>query len=272
MYKISCFADEISPVLSEQLDEMEKMHIGWLSLRSVDNVNVLDLTDEQVDEIGRALRARGMGVSSIGSPIGKTPISDDSGEYLRQTERAIQVAKKLDCPRIRVFSFYMEKGELDANRDKVIGRLATMTEMAAKAGVELLHENEAGIYGEQSIRCRDLLEGVNHPGFRAVFDPSNFVAAGEDPFDQSLPQVRDYVAYMHIKDSRHSDGVIVPAGEGDGQVRQVLEAFAGKDLFLTLEPHLAIAGKFKGFTGVERFEKAYDALIGLLRESGIEYC
>lgn len=271
MYKISCFADEIAPGLSEQLDVMEKLNVGWLSLRSVEDVGVLKLTDEQIDEIARTIKARGVGISSIGSPIGKTPITDTSDEYLRQTERAIQVAEKLDCPRIRVFSFYMEKDEMDTYREEVIERLGKIADLAAKSGIDILHENEARIYGEASVRCRDILESVNRPNFKAVFDPSNFVAAGEDPFDQSLPQVKDFVSYMHIKDSRHSDGVIVPAGEGDGQVSQVLKAFAGQDMFLTLEPHLAVAGQFKGFSGPERFAKAYEALTGLLKTAGIAY-
>ncbi len=271
MYKISCFADEIASTLSEQLDVMEKLNVGWFSLRSIGDTSVLELTDEQIDEIARTIKARGVGVSSIGSPIGKTPITDTSDAYLRQTERAIQIAEKLDCPRIRVFSFYMEKDELDIYRGEVIERLGKIADLAAAAGIEIMHENEAGIYGESSGRCRDLLEGVNRPNFKAVFDPSNFVAAGEDPFDQSLPQVKKFVSYLHIKDSRHSDGVIVPAGEGDGQIREILQAFAGQDLFLTLEPHLSVAGRMKGFSGPERFAKAYEALTGLLKASGIAY-
>ena len=271
MYTLSCFADEISPRLDEQLAVMERMNVRYLSLRSVEDVNVLKLTDAQIRDIASALKSRGMGVSSIGSPIGKTPVTDDISLCLDQTRRAIDIARALDCPRVRVFSFYMKKDELDKYRGEVIDRLRRMAEMAAEAGVTLMHENEAGIYGERSERCADILKSVNHPALRAVFDASNFVAAGEAPFDESLPRVRDYVDYMHIKDSRHADGVIVPAGEGDGQLPAVLAAFAEKDMFLTLEPHLAEAGRMRGFTGAELFAKAHAALTGLLRNANIAY-
>jgi len=271
MYRISCFADEISPHLDEQLDVMERLNVRYLSLRSLENVNVLDLTDGQLREIAGALRARGMGVSSIGSPVGKTPISDDVNGCLDQTRRAVEIARLLDCRRVRVFSFYMEKDELDDRRGEVVSRLSRMCEIAAAAGVTLMHENEAGIYGERSERCADLLESVNHPALRAVFDASNFVAASEAPFDTSLPRVRDYVDYMHIKDSRRSDGVIVPAGEGDGQLSAILPVFAQRDMFLTLEPHLAVAGRMRGFTGAELFARAHAALTGLLRAANIAY-
>ena len=154
---------------------------------------------------------------------------------------------------------------------EVIDRLRRMAGIAAAAGVTLMHENEAGIYGQASARCGDILKSVNHPALRAVFDASNFVAAGEAPFDESLPRVRDYVDYLHIKDSRHADGVIVPAGEGDGQLPAVLSAFAEKDMFLTLEPHLAVAGQMRGFTGPQLFERAHAALTGLLDAAGLTY-
>ena len=271
MFTLSCFADEISPRLNEQLAVMEKLNVRYLSLRSVDNVNVLDLTDARLKEIRAALEARGMGVSSIGSPIGKSPITDDPGGCLEQTRRAVDIANRLGCARVRVFSFYVKKDELDQYRGEVLKRLARMAEIAADAGVTLVHENEAGIYGEQSARCEDILKSVNHPALKAVFDASNFVAAGERPYDESLPRVNEFVDYLHVKDSRHADGVIVPAGEGDGQWRTLLPAFADRDLFVTLEPHLAIAGRNRGFTGPQLFEKAHAALTGLLKAAHIAY-
>ena len=271
MFTLSCFADEISPHLNEQLDVMERLNVRYLSLRSVENVNVLDLTDRQIQEISAALRARGVGVSSVGSPIGKTPVTDDIAHCLDRTSRAVEIALALDCRRVRVFSFYMGTDGPDRHRDAVMERLAAMTEIAAEAGVTLMHENEAGIYGERSDRCGDILKSINHPFLRAVFDASNFVAAGEKPFDESLPRVFEYVDYLHIKDSRRSDGVIVPAGEGDGQIAAVLSALSGRDLFLTLEPHLSSAGRMRGFSGPQLFEKALDALTKLLRDADLAY-
>lgn len=272
MFQISCFADEISPRLDEEIKVMASLDVKYLSLRAVDNIGVLDLSNEKLDEIARLLEEYGVGVSSIGSPIGKTQLSDTSDIHMRQTERAIYVAHRLNCPRIRVFSFYVDReGDMNAQRDEVISRLKDMTELAASEGVMLMHENEAGIYGESSAHCREILEGVNNAHFKAVFDASNFVAAGEAPFTQSLPNVKPYVAYMHIKDSRHSDGVIVPAGEGDGQLDLVLRAFADRDMFLTLEPHLIFAGRSRGFTGGELFRTAHTALTGILKKAGLAY-
>ena len=40
---------------------------------------------------------------------------------------------------------------------------------------------------------------------------------------------------------------------------------------MTLEPHLAAAGQFSGFTGPDLFTKAVDALKALLDRCGLAY-
>jgi len=74
--------------------------------------------------------------------------------------------------------------------------------------------------------------------------------------------------YVQVKDAIAATGEVVPAGEGDGQVRQTLSAliesgFAG---YLSLEPHLALAGQFGGFSGPAQFRRAARALKGLLTD------
>jgi 3-dehydroshikimate dehydratase len=57
-----------------------------------------------------------------------------------------------------------------------------------------------------------------------------------------------------------------PAGAGDGEIGGLLAALAARGYrgFLTLEPHLAIAGPAGGFSGVEGMHTAVRALRALL--------
>ena len=73
-----------------------------------------------------------------------------------------------------------------------------------------------------------------------------------------------------MKDTRISDGTITVAGEGDGQVRELLINLrdAGYVGFLALEPHLAFAGRRGGFSGADGMKMAADALRGLMAETG----
>ena len=106
MIRLSAFADEISPDLDEQIAVLSSEHIHFLDLRSVWNINVLDLTDQQVAGIKEKLDAHGIGVAAIGSPIGKVPVDSSFDEHLHRFERAIAVAQALQTPSIRIFSFY----------------------------------------------------------------------------------------------------------------------------------------------------------------------
>ena len=111
------------------------------------------------------------------------------------------------------------------------------------------------------------------PALRATFDPANFVQCGVRPFSDAYALLRPYLVYLQVKDARASAGEVVPAGQGDGELRETLAAlrdsgFAG---FMSLEPHLAQAGRFGGFSGPEGFHRAAQALKFLLKEASISW-
>src|SRR5262245_44467871 len=111
MWTLTGFADEIAPELDVQLDLLDQEAIRYLELRSVWNKNVLDLTDSELDRVKATLTRRGVKVSSIGSPIGKIQITDDFAPHLERFGRALQVARTLEAPYIRIFSFFIPEGD-----------------------------------------------------------------------------------------------------------------------------------------------------------------
>ena len=215
------------------------------------------------------LDARGMHVSAIGSPIGKVKITDDFGAHLERFRRAITVSKMLDTPHIRIFSFFIPAGEDAAQyRTAVMDRLLMLTNLAEDAGVTLWHENEKEIYGDIATRCADIHNTIRSPHLRAAFDPANFIQCGVRPMDEAWPLLADVSTHIHIKDAVMADGHVVPAGEGDGQVKELLHALVKRGYrgYLTLEPHLKAAGPSGGFSGPDLFHTAVEALKGLLKE------
>ena len=143
-----------------------------------------------------------------------------------------------------------------------------MTEFSEKENIILLLENEDDIYGNTPERCLEILEGIDSSYLRSTFDPANFIIAGVKPYREAFPKMIKYIEYLHIKDARFSDEVMVPAGEGDGQIKEILKELkeSNFDGFLSLEPHLAISGKMSGFSGAKLFEKAARALKEILEE------
>lgn len=276
MIRLSAFADEISPDLDEQVDVLTREGIYYLDLRSAWNINVLDLSDEQVERIRQVLQAHSIQVAAIGSPIGKVSIDSPFEAELQRLERAITIAQALQTRYIRIFSYYPpatlhEVGfDWAIYRDEVLRRMRTLGERAREAGITLLHENEKDIYGDTIARCVDLMrETGDNVHFRAVFDPANFIQCGQVPFPDAYEALRPWLAYVHVKDALTS-GRVVAAGEGSAQWPAFLERLRvdGYDGCFSLEPHLVAAGHLGGFSGPELFHYAAHALRGRLENMG----
>ncbi|HJQ29656.1 MAG TPA: sugar phosphate isomerase/epimerase family protein [Rubrobacter sp.] len=275
MWTLTGFADEISPELEEQLDTLAEESMSYMELRSVWNTNVIDLTDEELESVRSATVERGIGISSIGSPIGKVPITDLFGPHVERFRRALHVGAVMGAPYVRVFSFFIPEGdEPDLYTDEVVERMATLANEAGEAGITLLHENEKEIYGDVPSRCLEILKRVDSPAFRAAWDAANFVQCGINrPYAEGFESLRPYIEYVHVKDALSDTGRVVPAGEGDGEIPETLSALraSGFDGFFSLEPHLASAGRYSGFSGPELFRKAASAFKELLRRQEIEW-
>ena len=274
MWTLSGFADEIDPDLQTQCDVLAELGIRYVEFRSAWDINVLDLDDAQVDEVVRILAANNLSVSSIGSPIGKINIEDDFDAHVTRMERALAVAKKLNAPYIRVFSFFLRPDQPPAqHRDEVIRRMRVLAEMAQTAGVVLLHENEKEIFGDIPERVLDIVESVNLPSLKLAWDAANYVQVGVLPFTEAYSSLRPHTVYIQIKDAVMDTGEVVPAGEGDGQLKATMKALAadGFDGFFSMEPHLGSAHHLGGFSGPDNFIRATKAFTGILQDQGIEY-
>ena len=66
---------------------------------------------------------------------------------------------------------------------------------------------------------------------------------------------------------------MVPAGEGDGQVRETVRALAadGFDGFFSMEPHLGTYNEFGALSGPANFARATRAFTAILDSEGIAY-
>lgn len=271
--RLSAFADEISADPLEQLEVLERHGIRFIEFRSIHGTNVLDLSDAQHHEFRTLLRARGFGLSAIGSPIGKIQITDDFEPHLDRFDRAIELAQFYGTPNIRIFSYYMPKGEDPTPyRDEVIRRMRAKAEIAEKRGVKLVLENEKGIYGDNAARVHEILEAVPSPALGLAFDPANYLEVDQE-IAPAWELLKSRVIHFHVKDYDRSVHKNVPAGQGEGQIpRLIAEAVAaGYRGFCVLEPHLVVAEASFGFTGPDRFGDAARALQSELSVRQVAY-
>ena len=274
MLHLSAFADEISPELDEQIRVCKLNGVTHFELRGVYGKNVMDFDADLRAEVKRKLADNGLGVVSIGSPIGKVAIDKPWSEHFDRFKRAVEIAEFFQSPLIRIFSYYPAggegKGPLDPIRDQVMERFRDKVQYIKDHPVTLVHENEKGVFGDIGRRCADLMRTIDSPKLRCAFDFANFVQVGDHPLE-NWKLLKGYTAHIHIKDAKFGSGQVVPAGQGDGNIEAILiDAYAsGYRGFVSLEPHLKVAGHSHGETGPELFGVGAEALKSILRKSGI---
>ena len=247
--RLSAFSDEAGVSLREQIDALHRNNIALTELRSVDNTNVAELTLERAKSIWTTLKSEGIALSAVGSPMGKVKISTDIEVYLDTVKYICELANIFETDRIRMFSFFESHGE----REKVIDNLNRMVEVAESYGVGLYHENEKGIYGDTAERVLDLRENVK--GLHFVYDPANFLQVGESS-DKTLPLLAPISDYFHIKDVISDGGILVPAGEGDGDIPGLI-SMLDRDTVMTVEPHLMVFAGYDKIDGEKMNHKFY---------------
>jgi len=283
---ISGFSDEISSDFDTQLRVVANLGMHFISLRGIDGKNIGEFTVEEIKHnVHPRLQQAGIRVSSIGSPIGKVFINDEDGFAKQKTmlNELCQIAKLLDCKYIRIFSFYIPKGEeADRYSSEVISKIKEFTAIAKSYDVILLHENEKDIYGDIAKRCKEILTEVGSEHFKAIFDFANFVQCGEDT-QECYDLLKNEIVYIHIKDAVSTNHENVVCGTGEGKIAEILSQAidSGYKGFLTLEPHLVLFDSLKdleleeatdiikdnkGLDGASGYRLQYESLLKILEK------
>ena len=274
MIRLCAFADEAGSSLQAQIDALHRNGISLLEIRTVDSVNIGEMTLERAEEVAAILKENGIRVWSLGSPMGKVSLNEgfDFNEYLVKVEHMCKLTNIFGADKIRMFSFF----DAYDKKEQVFAYLQKMVDVADRYGVKLCHENEKSIYGDTLERVQELMANV--PGLKFVYDPANYIQCGEDAA-VTLPTLHSKMEYFHIKDVIAETEELVPAGVGDGNIPKLVEMIEG-DQVLTLEPHLAI---FDGYATIdneemknrfhfenndEAFDYAVTALKGILTAQG----
>lgn len=274
-YILSAFADEVSSDFTKQLEYLKSKDISYIEPRNINGTGVAAITLEEAKNAKKMLDDYKIGVSSIGSPIGKISVEDDFADHIRLFEHVMDIAEIFETQNIRMFSFFYPKNtDVHTHRAAVLARLEILLELAEKRGLTLCHENEKAIYGEAPEDCLDLMKHFDGR-MKSVLDMGNFAFCQKDPM-KGYEYLAPYIEYIHIKDAFY-DTRIVPAGQGEGKVFEILSAYnkyTDKDTFLTMEPHLTVFDGLNKLSNMDDIkvqnayatpEEAFDAAVAALR-------
>ena len=96
-YRISAFADEISPDIQIQMDHLLENGVNFCAMRGANGKNVMDFEDFQIKLMKQQFINRGVRFSCIGSPIGKTQITEPfEAELLEQEMHEMRCSSDAD--------------------------------------------------------------------------------------------------------------------------------------------------------------------------------
>jgi len=275
MAKLSAFADEVTEDFPAQVEYLARQGVGYIEPRFINKKNIMDLTKAELNEAKKMILDQGLKVSAIGSPIGKVRLDEPFQEHLDKFKHAVDLAVFFETPFIRMFSYYAPEGQnIDDCREQVMGRMGAKVELLRGVDVTMVHENEANIYGHTAQNCVEMVETINSPKLRLVYDPANFVWGEKitNNVEVCWPVMKPYVVHIHIKDWKlgAKDVGSIP-GQGDGQIKELLAELAAMnyDGCMTMEPHLETGGQFGGSTGPELFTRAIAAVREIAAEVGL---
>ncbi|MEI7024366.1 sugar phosphate isomerase/epimerase family protein [Paenibacillus sp. y28] len=280
MILLSGYGDEISPDLDTQLDVLEQEGIRYLDLRSVgSNVfppvsNMLALPEKEIVRMKKKIRERGFKVNSLNTSIGKYDIREPFTPQLHDLMHAICLARFFETTNVRIFSFYVPKGaDPREYRDEVICRMRLMAQIAEREGITLMLENDALLYGSNGERLRDIFHSVHSPCLRLAFDPANFIQSQVLPMTDAYSYVWPYISWVQAKDAFINTGKAALIGEGDGQIRELLQRLQGKKYagVISVESKLESTNQLEGFTRAQLFIMNVRLLKKLLREEGLSW-
>jgi sugar phosphate isomerase/epimerase len=216
-YPIAAITDEFSPDIEIAVRSMHEIGMTGAELRMVFGKNIMDLTDEELDRAIAICKGAGQEIISIASPLLKCvlPNAPDAdprfqhdifaskhtfADQPRLTERAFQIADRTGARIIRVFSYWRTVHPEECF-DRIVVALRDLADKAAKHNVIIGIENEHACNIGTGAEAAKVLNAIDHPNLKLVWDPANAVVGGERAVSDGYSKVPvSRIQHVHAKD------------------------------------------------------------------------
>jgi sugar phosphate isomerase/epimerase len=257
-FPLAAITDEFSPDLEIAVASMRDVGMVAAELRMVSGKNILDLSDAELESARQIVAAQGLRIVSIASPLLKCVLPDAPevdarfqqdmfasrhtiADQPRLMERAFEIAKKTGAGIIRVFSYWRT---VDPSQcfDRIVSALRDLAVHAARHDLIIGLENEHACNVATGAETARVLEAVDHPNLKVVWDPANAYVAGENAFPDGYRLLPIHaIGHVHAKDCCMAGHQPAwgPLGECDldwkGQIQALVnDGYKG---YISLETH-----------------------------------
>jgi len=174
---------------------------------------------------------------------------DTSDTRVENLQKMLLVASQVGAERLRVYTKY--DAPLPQQMDWTVRDLRAIAPEAERLGITIVFENHEDFQGAV---ISSILEQVDHPRIKALYDYGNSQMVGEDPMD-ALIAMQPFIDAVHVKDHvvLHDGGRTwiqgVPMGQGLLPImRQTDALYAGGLRRFCFENVWGYAAPFKAAT------------------------
>jgi L-ribulose-5-phosphate 3-epimerase len=257
-FLIAAITDEFSPDIRIAVESMAEIGMAGAELRMVFGKNVVDLTDEELDRAIAIVRASGLEIISIASPLLKCVLPDAPevdarfqkdmfasqhtfADQPRLTGRTFEIARRTGAGIIRVFSYWRTVRPEECF-PRIVEALRALADQAAGHGVTIGLENEHACNIATGAETAPLLAALDHPQLKVVWDPANALVAGETPYPDGYRRIPlSRIVHVHAKDCTVEDHTPAWCELGKGSVDWLGQVAAlradGYGGWISLETH-----------------------------------
>ena len=140
-------------------------------------------------------------------------------------KRYIQLAEEMGAKYVRVY------GGREVSKEKwgkafslLVSSLNTAAKIAEDCGIELVVENHPGTMTLTASQTVKLIEAVNHPKVRILYDQANIDYHSSETYEESLAIEGAYISHVHVKDYKLINGErkAVIVGQGIVKWKEIL--------------------------------------------------
>jgi sugar phosphate isomerase/epimerase len=184
--RISAITDEIARSPAAAIDFAKTYGLKWLELRSVPGVRgeYFQLPVDQLKQAATEFKDNGLGISFLNTSMLKygvpgvehanprTRVSERYEKRMDELNKSLEAAHLLGADKVRVFTF-MRAVEPEKQYPRVAEILNQMAEVAAKAKVLLLIENEGACNVGTAAELAQLIKLVPSKWVGINWDPHN---------------------------------------------------------------------------------------------------
>ncbi len=241
-YEFGVITDEIDMDFARACRVAAELGMSYVELHQLWEKGIHELTDTELTEAKAILADHGLRTHLVcGMFFRPFSLADVElatmehhprfHEHMARLERFIEIAHKFDAPHIRTFGFTRDVGGTNPSPraadgggmdESTLARIAKGIQIACDRlqleGLTLALENARSLYANTGGNMRRVLDAVDRPNFKIIWDPANAYVAGEDPA-AGFHQVQGQIVDVHCKDASVADettGLTAWARIGDG--------------------------------------------------------